>query len=1273
MAAESHQPHDCTRETWQTGPTPPTPLREQPGSDGQTGEWIGPYKLLEVIGEGGFGVVYLAERREPMVQRVAVKIVKPGMDSKSVIARFEQERQALAVMDHPNVASVLDGGVTPAGRPYFVMEYVHGESITTFCDRHAFTIRQRLELFVPVCEAVQHAHMKGLIHRDIKPSNILVSLRDGTSIPKVIDFGVAKAISHSLTDKTIFTETGQLIGTPEYMSPEQAEMGRLDIDTRTDVYSLGVVLYELLTGLLPFEASDLRNKGYAEIQRIIRDVEPPTPSRRLTTIEAKRGAAIGKKRQCDSSRIASELRRELEWIPLMAMRKDRSRRYESATMLAEDLRSYLSGLPLRAAPESPGYRARKALGRHRALVTASSCVFFALLIGLLGTVHQRGVARRAEVSALEKSRQTDVTNAFLRRIIGLGDPITLSADSAAHTSSELPDVLQAAERSIDETFGSDPIRAQQWRGVIGQSLLGIKPAERGLEILRRAESELLQLVHDHDPRLIKLRVQVMRGLQFTGRYQACLELGNQLLPLVDADADNLPGESERVRAFAISCYNPLGRFDDTIRTYEEFVRWLGDRRDPSQLLSATTGDYAWALHRIGRTAEALAVAEKNLRDTRSWAGENHFNTILAREQVLTLRESLAGMLTAEQRLQGRQELTRDAVRVLGARHETAIHMVGGLAQELARAERHEDASVVIEDNLTARRAVLGIDHPDTFWAVDFLVRERKTVGRERDFILQCGARQRWAHDYYGDGSWQHVAESVSLASALRAIDDVGGAIDALKAVQAGALDLPNERLDLRRAWADRLNDVYTKQGRDDECIMLLKTCLATDDEWAGGHFSLGWKYMDTDRPGDAVPEFQRAISLSTAADAGMLSSLGEALSFIGRADEGLQPMVEATRVAPDWWLMWYRYARLLGKLGRPDDAADACAIAARLDPNGGGPWLELAAIRRGQGRLDEAEAAADEAVRVAPNWANPWWMQGQIRLDQRRFEEAIAPLRRAVELAPDWGDAWLRLAVALDNTNDFSGALDAASRAAEMNSTWAFPFLVKGTALVKLARTSEAIEPLRRAIALDPQWANHWYWLARALQANGETASALVALDTGLIREPSRQDVAQERDTLRASISGSQRQAYELVQQLSQTHILSASIAQAIEEGEEPVDVQSAALEAVEWLDQSPLTLNNAAWAVVSRADRSLHEYAPALAAAEVAVAAEPNNHMYANTLGVALYRIGRYDEALANLRAFSLASVGAEEDLTPEDSVFIAMALGRIGKGSEGCESWHA
>jgi serine/threonine protein kinase len=359
-------------------------LRDFTGVTGaRAGDQIGPYRLLGLLGEGGFGEVWLAERREPFVQRVALKVIKPGMDSKAVIARFEQERQALAVMDHPNVAKVLDGGVTPphmGSRPYFVMEHVQGEPITTYCDRQRLTIRQRLELFIPVCEAVQHAHHKGIIHRDIKPSNVLVSVKDDQAIPKVIDFGVAKAINQTLTDKTIFTEQGQLIGTPEYMSPEQAEMGATDIDTRTDVYSLGVLVYELISGTLPFEPKELRATGFAEIQRLIREVDPPRPSTKLSRARPDAANAISRARQNEPDRMARELRRELEWIPLRAMRKDRRERYATPLDLAQDLGRYLGGEALEAGPASALYRLRKLVTSHKGVTAALSGVAAVFLV-----------------------------------------------------------------------------------------------------------------------------------------------------------------------------------------------------------------------------------------------------------------------------------------------------------------------------------------------------------------------------------------------------------------------------------------------------------------------------------------------------------------------------------------------------------------------------------------------------------------------------------------------------------------------------------------------------------------------------------------------------------------------------------------------------------------------------------------------------------------------------------------------------------------------------
>ncbi len=346
------------------------------------GTKIGHYELLELIGEGGMGLVYLAEQKEPVRRKVALKIIKPGMDSKQVIARFEAERQALALLDHPNIAHVFDAGTTETGRPYFVMEYVKGLSITRYCDDNKLMIEQRLRLFEQLCEAVHHAHQKGIIHRDLKPSNILVSVHGDRAVPKIIDFGIAKAITSPLTDKTFVTFQGQLLGTPEYMSPEQVDLATQDIDTRSDIYSLGVVLYELLAGVLPFESDAFERAGLAEIQQTIREAEPASPSIRLTSLGEK-AKTIAASRGTQVVPLARRLHRELEWIPLKAMRKDRCRRYRSASEMADDIRNYLTGLPLLAGPETAIYRVQKFVRKHAGSVTTVALVAIAVLLGLI--------------------------------------------------------------------------------------------------------------------------------------------------------------------------------------------------------------------------------------------------------------------------------------------------------------------------------------------------------------------------------------------------------------------------------------------------------------------------------------------------------------------------------------------------------------------------------------------------------------------------------------------------------------------------------------------------------------------------------------------------------------------------------------------------------------------------------------------------------------------------------------------------------------------------
>ena len=599
------------------------------------GTVIGPFKLLQLIGEGGFGSVFLAEQSKPIRRRVAIKIIKLGMDTRQVIARFEAERQALALMEHPHIARVYDAGATETGRPYFAMEYVVGDAITRFADAHTLDIAARLDLFAQVCSAVQHAHTKGIIHRDLKPANVLVSMVDGRPFAKVIDFGIAKATASPLTDKTLFTEHRQLIGTPEYMSPEQAE-GSPDIDTRTDVYALGVMLYELLTGNTPFDSARLRSAAWGEMQRIIREEDPPAPSLRLNQNLATL-AATASARRVDPDRLRASVRGELDWVVMKALDKDRARRYDTPAQFASDIARHLTGEPVQAAPPSRAYKARKFVRRNKGAVVAGSAVAAALFVGFVGTTTGWIVAQHNANAANHNARLAQEQYAVstrraneLQAVLHALDEMLLSVQSDAGASVTVKQMLDshaARVRDLDVAF---PAAAARVRETLSLAYLGLDAYAQSLEHARAAIDLLChesadslptdaQRIECYAARLHALTVQSRYGTDFQerGRYaegqpllDAALSECDQLLAEVRADPParillpHILYRSGRMLA-------PV-RVDDAIGAFREAAN-IAAQSDDTELpnvLAATRDGRDIESTARSRIGQSLAYAER---------------------------------------------------------------------------------------------------------------------------------------------------------------------------------------------------------------------------------------------------------------------------------------------------------------------------------------------------------------------------------------------------------------------------------------------------------------------------------------------------------------------------------------------------------------------------------------------------------------------------------------------------------------------------------------
>ena len=914
------------------------PLTEKEGDE------VGPYRLLQKIGEGGFGIVWMAEQSEPISRRVALKVVKAGMDTQEVLVRFEAERQALAMMAHPNIATVLDAGATANGRPYFAMELVKGIPVTEFCDKRKLGPRRRLELFQDVCAAVNHAHQKGIIHRDIKPSNVMVTLAADQPLVKVIDFGIAKATHNKLTEKTLFTRFEQFLGTPAYMSPEQAAMSSLDVDTRADIYSLGVLLYELLAGAPPFDAKSLLSAGYDEMRRIIVEDAPPSPSKRLTQIQDESVTEV----EGELFVSAAVLKGELDWIVMKAIEKERARRYETASEFAADIEHYLKDEPVQAVAPSAAYKFRKFAQRHKAAFGAAAAMVALLVAGIAATSWQalRATAEaqratEAEGLAGERLEESEAARRDAEAISGF---LIGMFEGSGNRNAVVADFLDSAVRSLKRDLGNQPERQAQLEAALAGAYRGLGLYGDAVPLREKVRNYYLeQGGPDHPETLVAMRALALEYegvgghldealamneealtrsrrvlgpehrdtlmavqesayiLYAAGDFAAALEIREEVLVLSRKALGTEHPDTFLAMANLARSYSEAKRWDEAVALHEEAVELRRNLNGPEhQLTLGSLTDLAVSLESMGRAKEGLELRKTLLEMRRRVEGPSHEATIRA---MRALADSYEDARQAKEALTLREDALKLANKAIGSESSAAIGAMADLSSSYFDSGRQDEALALRESVLELNRQSLGPEHLNTIGAMTRLSKSYAAAGRMDESIALEKEVVALYHDRFGPDHYRTLEAIYDLTESYY---DSGRREEALP-MREDLLKRSHKVFGAEHAstiWVTiMLSRSYHHAGRLDEALALREEALErARKSLEPEHEATMWAMIDLSRSYHAAGRMDEALKLRTTLLERNLRQLGpehrhttEAMTLLsesyqaaGRIDEAIE-------------------------------------------------------------------------------------------------------------------------------------------------------------------------------------------------------------------------------------------------------------------------------------------------------------------------------------------------------------------------------------------------